>query len=74
MLIFTPVLLWISVFLLRLNFATAVECEEMMIRYDPNGLLALRNCTSILGSLTLMSLEDLNSPEGINKYQFPNLK
>lgn len=75
MLISVTITLWISVFLVRNNFASGdFECNGTSIKYDPDGLLALTNCTSILGSLTIMSLQDMNSNYAINKYQFPKLK
>lgn len=72
--IFMIVSLWMSVFLLRQNFVNAVECPKTIILYESRNLLALSNCTSILGSLTIMSLDDMNTQYAIKKYQFPKLK
>lgn len=74
MLILMTVTLWLSVFLLRLNFINAKECEEMTIQYEPFELNRLDNCTTILGSLTIMAIEDLSTIDAINKYNFPQLK
>lgn len=68
------VTLWLSVFSLRLNFVNAVECDEMIIRYDPQDLNRLTHCTAILGSLTIMSLEDRDNLDSINTFKFPKLK
>lgn len=78
MIALTTIALWISVFLFRMNFGNANECEEMMLRYNPLDLRrALTNCTSILGSLTIMSMEfgqDSDGADAINKFHFPKLK
>lgn len=73
MLVLMTVTLWTSVFLLPQNFVHAVECEDMTIKFLPRNLLALRDCTSILGSLTIGSVVDYDNIEDINKFQFPNL-
>ncbi|KAJ6649870.1 Insulin receptor-related protein [Pseudolycoriella hygida] len=61
---------WMSVFLLWPNYVNAVECPEQTIRFVPAELLALSNCTAILGSLTIMAMDNAD----INDYHFPKLK
>ncbi|XP_037024590.1 insulin-like peptide receptor [Bradysia coprophila] len=72
--ILISVALWTCVFLLRQNVANAVECKAISIQFDPSGLLQLTNCTSIIGSLTIHSIDDFRNNTDINKYQFPKLK
>lgn len=71
------VTLWTSVFLLRQNYVVAVECEGMNIKYESEALLALSNCTSILGSLVIANINDFPRPYDLRKptndYVFPNL-
>lgn len=74
MLILMTVTLWLSVFLLRLNFVNTKECAGLTIRYEPTELNRLTNCTAILGSLTIMSLEDFSSIDAVNNYKFPQLQ
>lgn len=67
--------LWTCVFFVRQNIVDAVECDEMTLIYHTNSLRALENCTSILGSLIIMSMSGENGPNrNINTYQFPKLK
>lgn len=68
------VALWTCVFLLRQNVANAVECKRMSIQFGIENLHWLTNCTSILGSLTLHSIDDFRGNTEISKFQFPKLK
>ncbi len=71
MLVSMTVTLCISVLLLRLHFANAVECPGVTIKHFPDPLLALKNCTSILGSLVFGNMWDVMTNE--TDYQLPNL-
>lgn len=72
----TMFIIWLSVLsvLVRLNFVNSKECGSLDIRYDRKNLLALTNCTAILGSLSLVLLDDPNNIDEINQYSFPKLK